>query len=99
MRTFKLPTAYIKGINMTELELYKFINDNNCEFHWESREDDLDVILFVNSIWIEDFNKLFDYNFFDDGGYECIMMNDYFCFWMQSICDYYGIDIKNIFKE
>lgn len=80
---------------MTELDLYKFVHDNNCEYHWY----DDNVILFVTILWIDEFNKLFDYSFFDDEGQECIMKKDYFCFWMQDICDYYDIEMSNIFTN
>lgn len=79
---------------MTELELYKFVDSHDCKYHWY----DNSVILFVDVIWVDEFNELFDYDYFDSKGQECTMMKGYFCFWMRDICEYYGIVLENIFK-
>ena len=81
---------------MTELELYKFITDNELEYHWV--KDNTDVILFVEIRYIEDFNEMLGYNAMDESGIECRMKYKYFCFYMNDICEYFGIEIKNIFK-
>ena len=80
---------------MTELQLYKFINDNDVEYHWHDKK----CIVFINTWNIEEFNNLFDYNIFDDDGIECHMKNTYFCFEIVDICEYYGINPENIFTN
>jgi len=86
---------------MTELELYKFVDDNCLEYNWIENDigDDINVILFVNNEQIEDFKKLLDYSIFDENGITCIAKYEYFCFHMLEICDYFGINISNVFKK
>jgi hypothetical protein len=85
---------------MTELDLYKFIINNDIEWHRDDNEGTIDVVIFVPTYQIEDFNKLeMVKGYVDDGGIECRMMEGYFCFWMKDICDHYGIDINKIFYE
>ena len=78
---------------MTELKLYKFITENNIEYHWYDNE----IYMFVNIYLIEEFNKLFTSDIFDDGGIPCTMKNGYFGFKMIDICEYYNIEPENIF--
>ncbi len=84
-------------LTMNSLSLYKFIHENSVEFRWENRNENRDVLIFP-SIWcIDDFNKLFSSSGFDDGGIKCTMMEGYFAFWMSDICDYYGIELTDVF--
>jgi hypothetical protein len=82
---------------MTELELYKFINDNTIEWHRRDNEGEEDIIIFPYIFQIEEFQKLLSNHHYDDGGLICRMMNGYFAFWMKDICEYYGIEINNVF--
>lgn len=84
---------------MTELTLYKFINDNNIEWHWNQRGLSDDVLIFPAFYQIEDFAKLFSPSDFDESGIECTMKDKYFCFWMRDICEAYGIEIENVFPK
>jgi hypothetical protein len=86
---------------MTELELYKFVDDNCLEYHWIENDigDDIDVILFVNNEQIEDFKYWLGEGIFDDEGIKCVAKYEYFCFHMLEICEYFGININNVFKK
>ncbi len=82
---------------MTAIELYKFIHEESIEFRWEGD----DVIIWV-SVWlIEDFNDLFGTSSIldNEGGIECGMQ--YKCFWfmMGDLCEFYGIELEEIFKK
>lgn len=81
---------------MTELELYKFIEDNNIEWHRDDNKGEEDVIIFPNFSQIEYFRKILSPCLFDDG-VECIMKDGYFAFWMKDICDYYGVEFEKVF--
>ena len=83
---------------MTELELYKFINDNNIEWHRQDNDGVPDIIIFPYFFQMEEFGKLMK-NFTRDGGLECRMLDNYFAIWMQDVCDYFGISSENVFKE
>lgn len=80
---------------MKTLELYKFIEEHNIEYHWH----DDDVIMFVNCRDIEEFNKLLPNTIYDDDGIESIMKDGYFCFWMRQICEYCDIEIEPVFDK
>ena len=82
---------------MTELSLYKFVNDNNIEYHWDL--DKTDVFLFVNFRDIKDFHSMLDYSILDDEGIECNMKDGYFGFKMDEICQYYQIELENVFSK
>lgn len=83
---------------MTGLELYKFIKEYDCEYHWYDNNGEDDVMLFISVSFVDEFNKLFDSSFYDEG-FECVMKEHYLCFWMKEACDYYEINIKEIFER
>lgn len=73
---------------MTELELYKFIHDNDIEYHWHYNEEihEQDVLLFP-SYYVRGklFKLLEDSNILYDEGLKCVMKYDYFCLWVSDI--------------
>jgi len=82
---------------MTELELYKFINDNNIEWHRQDNDGTPDVIIFPYTFHLEEFFKVIkDYNI-DDGGLEIRLLNGYVTIWMNDLCEYFGVDIDKVF--
>jgi hypothetical protein len=81
---------------MTELDLYRYINDYNIEWHRQDNDGTPDIIIFPYIFQMEDFAKIVkDYS--GDGGLECRLMGNYFSFWVQDLCDYYGIDTNKVF--
>jgi hypothetical protein len=84
---------------MKELELYKFMHDNNVENRWDMNGRDHDVIAFIYHFDIPDFTKVIGSGPLDDGGMECRLQGNYICVWMCDICDYYGIDPVKVFGK
>lgn len=82
---------------MTELQLYRFIAENQIEWKYEFNEENSDVLIFVPTYHIDEFNKLLPNTIFDERGLECTMKDRYIAFWMQEICEYSGIDMYNVF--
>lgn len=80
---------------MTELELYKFVSDNELEYHWNDKE----VYLFISVYRIADFNEMLGWHIMDERGIECTMKDKYLVFSMSDICDYFGININNVFTN
>ncbi len=78
-----------------ELELYKFVSKNKLEYHWHND----DVVLIVNFYHLEEFNKLLGHEISDEDGITCTFKDGYICFMMNDICEYFGIDINNIFEK
>lgn len=83
---------------MTELELYKYITENNIEWHWGENNEQPDVIILPYTFQIEDLNNLLDPTIFDDEGVPCVMKNGYLAIWMRDICEYYDIELERVFK-
>lgn len=82
---------------MTSIQLHRFVHDNNIEYHWSQNKED--VYLMVMVYQVADFNKLLGFGILDEGGIECAMKNGYFVFEMGDICEYFGIELKEIFPE
>ena len=80
---------------MTELELYKYITENNIEWRRDNNDGTPDVLIFPLICEVKEFNELVKGDI--EEGVECRMRDGYFAFWMKDICDYYGIDIDKIF--
>ena len=82
---------------MTELSLYKFIEANNIEWHKLDNDGIEDIAIFISFWQMEAFNQILSPCLFNNGGIECTLMNGYFAFWMKDICEYYGVELENIF--
>ena len=77
---------------MTELELFKFIKDNEVDMRWDN--DVLSTWLPPNSI--SEFSKMAE-SLLSDGGNEArITAMGYVWIDLLPICDYYGIEPENI---
>lgn len=81
---------------MNDLDLYKYINNNNIEWHKRDNNGEKDVVIFPYTFQVEDFVKLVK-NYDSDEGIECRLMGTYFAIWMKDLCEYYGIDIDKVF--
>ncbi len=85
---------------MTTLDLYKFIKNYDIEYHWFYESNGVkNVIMFINYDHIKYFNSLLDSSFFDDGGMDCKLFDGYIGIEMKEICDYYGIELNDIFNQ
>jgi hypothetical protein len=82
---------------MTELQLYKFVTNNDLEYHWI--ETEMDFYLFIPIYLLKEWNELLGESIMDDSGITCVMKNSYFCFEMSDICEYFDIDMANIFEK
>ncbi len=83
---------------MKSIELYKFIEDNGVEWHKHNNDGIKDVIVFINTDNIAEFMDMVKTLASDCSGSTCVMKYGYLTFWMRDICDYYGIDIDDVFE-
>ena len=87
---------------MSTFNLFEFVYDNALEYHWhhelKANYPD-DVILFVDIHSIGDFMKILKSGRMVEDGFECRMKNKYFCFWMAEICEYFDVDINEVFPD
>lgn len=82
---------------MTELKLHKYIQENNIEWHRQEKDNIDDVLIFPLFHQLESFHKITSPSLFDDEGIECIMKDGYLAIWMRDICEYYCIEMNNVF--
>ena len=82
---------------MTELDLHKYIQENNIEWHRQDNDGIDDILIFPSFNQIEALHKILSPCLFDDEGIECRMKDGYFAIWMQDICNYYGVEMNNVF--
>jgi hypothetical protein len=81
---------------MEALDLYKFIKENDIEYHWI--EEGEDVILFVNNRDLPEWNTLLGYHILDEEGLKCTMKDGYLCFEMKDICEHFDIKLSDVFE-
>ena len=88
---------------MTELELYKFIKNNNIEWHrykgkkWHKYNDEIIICVYFSEL--NDFYNICSPYLFNEGGIKCTIKYGYVVIPMNFICDYYEIEIENVFTE
>ena len=83
---------------MTELDLYKFLNDEDNgvqQYNWEGEE----FLVWISLWYLEDFTDMVGYNYLSDGGIDCNLQNDCICIDIVGICEYYDIDLENILEK
>ena len=84
---------------MSEVELYKFIS-SAVAWHRQKNDGQPDILLFVDYTQLESFVKLAS-AYFDNSEQaqaHAVLKSNYACIWMVEMCDYYGIDIDNVFN-
>ena len=84
---------------MTELQLHKFITENEIEHHQYEHLGQLDIIVMIDFDKIKEFTSILDASLFDDEGIDIILKQGYVCVWMQEICDYYGVNMYSVFED
>jgi hypothetical protein len=82
---------------MTELQLFRYIHENNIEWHRQDNDGTPDILIFPYVFQLEDFCKLVKGYNIDDGGLIIRLMNGYVAIWMGELCEYYGINMDNVF--
>jgi hypothetical protein len=77
---------------MTELQLYRFIHDNDIETNWVLKE----LLAFIPLYHLDDFHKLLPKGIFDDSGIKMWLKDGYAALDLVYICEYCGIEPENI---
>ena len=91
---------------MTELQIYKFIYENELECKWQDFYENGKTVkklnLWVPAYLLKDFCDLLGYGAFDDGGYcDTTLCYDGSTFIenFDEVLEYYDIDAENILKK
>ena len=82
---------------MTKNDLKNFIEKNNIEYHWLN--DMSNVYICLNYYNLEEFKNILGENILDEEGINCIFNSGYIVFEMQDICEFFGIEIEDIFDN
>lgn len=80
---------------MTELELYKFINDNSIEIDWRGEN----LYVWIPFYRLEEFTELLGCDNFAEGGEDVYLQYDCICIDLVDVCDRYDIDHNNILER
>ncbi len=83
---------------MDKLDLYKFVNDNNLEYHYQGMNNEGELYLIINNDLLDKWNKLLGQSITDEYGLNCTMKDGYIAFEMKYICEYYDIETTDIFE-
>jgi len=78
---------------MTELKIYRAFID--IEKHWHS--DNSELLVMPSLSELQECLSIFNPTLFDDGGIDAHIKDGYVVFDLVPICDYYGLDAKEIF--
>lgn len=85
---------------MTALDLYRFVTNNKIEWHVHQNDQGKeDVILLPQHYEMEEFSKMLGTGIFDDAGITCHWKGSYIAVWMTDICEYFGIDVWDVFRK
>lgn len=80
---------------MNELDLFRFLNEDNLEFRWV---DDM-LLVWIDNWCLKDFTTMVKSSL-DDGGVECrLQTGGVVCVDIAPICEYYGIDPERILPK
>lgn len=80
---------------MTELQLYKFIKDNDIEYRWESEE----ILFWVPFYLLGDLTDLIGSSYLSEGGIQVRLQEGYIAMAGYDMCEYFGINPDNVFKK
>lgn len=80
---------------MTELDLYKFIKNNNIERH----KYEWNIIWFIDFWLLEEFCKMVWPLEFDEWWYEAHLKEDYIALSFNTMCENHWIEMDNVFNS
>ena len=86
---------------MTDLDLDRFIKDNDIEYSWswnrDTKEDD--VVVWIPFYLIEEFSELIKPDDSFEGGLDVSLKGSSIALWASEVCIYYGISLIKVFKK
>lgn len=86
---------------MKAIEFYKFISENEIEFHWyeNPKTKQQDVMIYPCYHHLEDLAKLLNYTCLDITMITFVMKVNYCATWASQLLDPHGITLNEIFGE
>jgi len=85
---------------MTELKLYKFLNDHELEYHWQDYEKkDAEFLVWIPFYLLEEFTQMIGYNYLSEGGIEVLLQESCIALDIVDIAEYHDIELENILSK
>lgn len=81
------------------IEFYKYIKENNIEWHWFDNNGVQDVIILPYTFQLEDFIELLSETDFDDEGVKCVLKSGYVAIRLGELFENKGIELSEVFPE
>jgi len=81
---------------MTELELYKFIEESGSETYIYDGDK---AIIWVAHCWVTEFADMIGYGMLDMGGIEVRLQESVIAVEMNDICEYHDIEVEKVFER
>ena len=80
---------------MTELSLYKFIEEHSCETNFDGDK----AIIWVSHFALNEFVELIGGYVLENGGLKCRLQEHCIAIDMIDICEHHDIDPNNVFER
>jgi len=84
---------------MTALDLFRYVTENTIEWHYADNGGEEDVVIFPFFYQLKEFTKLLSPSSLDEDGIGIALKDGYVAIWIKEICEYYDIEIKEVFKK
>ena len=84
---------------MTELQLYKYVSDNQLEWKWDTIKEEENVLLFLQFDELEGFCKLAKEFFDSDWSIPTWIRSFHAVILMSELCFFYDIEMENVFPK
>ena len=81
------------------IEFYKYIKENNVEWHWFDNNGVQDVIILPYTFQLEDFMELLSETDFDDEGVKCVLKSGYVAIRLGELFENKGIELSDVFPK
>jgi hypothetical protein len=81
------------------IEFYKYIKENNVEWHWFDNNGVQDVIILPYTFQLEDFIELLSETDFDDEGVKCVLKSGYVAIRLGELFENKGIELSDVFPK
>jgi hypothetical protein len=81
------------------IEFYKYIKENNIEWHWFDNNGVQDVIILPYTFQLEDFMELLSETDFDDEGVKCVLKSGYVAIRLGELFENKGIELSDVFPK
>lgn len=82
---------------MSELELYKFLEEHEIEYRWERQNTEF--LVWIPFYLLEDFTEMIGEDYFCEGGVDVNLQYSWVCIDITNIAECHSIDLENILKK